>query len=102
MAEAATIRTLEDIRRLRPQIMALARQHRVLQVSVFGSVARGDTHADSDVDLLVDFEPGYRLTDHIRLLQGLKELLKCKVDVVDRRALRPEFREYVLAEVQPL
>jgi len=96
------IRDLEDLRQLREQIFTLARQHRVIQISVFGSVARGDTHADSDVDLLVDFEPGYRLTDHIRLLQGLKELLNCSVDVVDRRALRPEFREFVLAEVQPL
>lgn len=96
------IRNLEDLRQWREQILTLARRHRVLQVSVFGSVARGDTHANSDVDLLVDFEQGYRLTDHIRLLQGLKELLNCKVDVVDRRALRPEFRDFVLAEVQPL
>lgn len=96
------IRNLEDLRQWREQILTLARQHRVVRISVFGSVARGDAHADSDVDLLVDFEKGYRLTDHIRLLQGLKKLLNCSVDVVDRRALRPEFRENVLAEVQPL
>jgi len=102
MAEGTKVRTLEDVRRLRPQIMELARRHRARQISVFGSVARGDAQADSDIDFLVDFEEGYRLTDHIRLLQGLRELLACSVDVVDRRALRPEIRDTVLAEIQRL
>ncbi len=102
MAEKTTIRSLEDIRQLRPQIMALARKYRVRKVSVFGSVARGEMHADSDIDFLVDFEEGYRLTDHIRLLQGLRELLACSVDVVDRRALREELKPYVLKEAQLL
>ena len=102
MAETATIRSLEDIRRLRPEIMKLARKYRARQISVFGSVARGDSHAESDIDFLVDFEEGSRLTDHIRLLQELRKLLACPVDVVDRRALRPEIREAVLAEVERL
>ncbi|MDE2852821.1 MAG: nucleotidyltransferase domain-containing protein [Chloroflexota bacterium] len=97
-----TIRNLEDLRQWREQILALAHRHRARQISVFGSVARGDSQFNSDIDFLVDFEEGYRLTDHIRLLQGLRELLPCSVDVVDRRALRPEIRENVLAEAQPL
>lgn len=97
-----SIRNLEDLRQWREQILALARRHRVRKVSVFGSVARGESRTDSDVDFLVDYEEGYRLTDHIRLLQGLQELLPCNVDVVDRRALRQEIRETILAEVQPL
>ena len=102
MAEARAVRTLEDIRRLRPQIMELARQYRAREVSVFGSVARGDSQANSDVDFLVDFEDGYKLSDHIRLLQALRELLACNVDLVDRRAVRSEIRDDVLAEAQPL
>ena len=102
MAEAAQIRTLEDIRRLRPQIMSLARRHRARKVSVFGSCVRGEMHADSDIDFLVDFEEGYRLSDHIRLLQDLKELLACGVDVVDRRALRDELRPHILKEAVSL
>lgn len=96
------IRNLEDLRQWREQILALARRHRARQISVFGSVARGDSHGDSDIDFLVEFEDGYRLTDHIRLLQDLRELLACNVDVVDRRALRSEIQETVLAEVQRL
>ena len=65
MAEAATIRTLEDIRRLRPQIMELARQCRAHKVSVFGSIVRGEMREDSDIDFLVDFdEDKYSLLDH--------------------------------------
>ena len=96
------IRNLEDLRQWREQILVLARRHRARQISVFGSVARGDSQADSDIDFLVDFEEGSRLTDHIRLLQDLRKLLACRVDVVDRRALRPEIRDAVLAEVQRL
>ncbi|MCY3796517.1 MAG: nucleotidyltransferase domain-containing protein [Chloroflexi bacterium] len=103
MAEATTIRTLEDIRRLRPQIMELARRYRAQKVSVFGSCVRGEMEADSDIDFLVDFEEGgARLTDHILLLQDLRELLACEIDLVDRRVLRTEFCDRVLAEVQEL
>ena len=102
MAEAATVRTLEDIRRLRPQIMELAREHRGKHVSVFGSCVRGEMRADSDIDFLVDFESGFRLTDLIRLTQKLEKLLGRKVDVVPRRALRKELEAYVLSEVQAL
>ena len=102
MAETRTIRTLDDIRRLRPQIMELARQYRAHKVSVFGSCARGEMSEDSDIDFLVEFEEGARLTDHILLLQDLKELLACEIDLVDRRVLRKEFRDKVLAEVHEL
>ncbi|MDE2638826.1 MAG: nucleotidyltransferase domain-containing protein [Chloroflexota bacterium] len=102
MAETRTIRTLDDIRRLRPQIMELARRYRAHKVFVFGSCARGEMSEDSDIDFLVEFEEGARLTDHILLLQDLRELLACEIDLVDRRVLRKEFRDRVLAEVQEL
>ena len=102
MAERTTIRSLEDIRRLRPQIMELARQYRAQRVSVFGSCVRGEMHADSDIDFLVDFESDFRLTDLIRLSQRLEELIGRKVDVVPRHALRKELEAYVLSELQAL
>ncbi len=102
MAEASTIRTLEDIRRLRPQIMELARKYRARQVSVFGSCVRGEMRADSDIDFLVDFESDFRLTDIIRLSRNLEELLGRKVDVVPKQALRKELRKTVTSEMQAL
>ncbi len=100
MAEASTIHTLEDIRRLRPQIMELAQKYRARSVSVFGSCVRGEMRADSDIDFLVDFEEEYSLLDHAGLLVGLEDLLGRKVDVVPRRALRPFLRDTVLNEAQ--
>ena len=102
MAEVTTVRTLEDIRRLRPQIMQLARQCRARKVSVFGSIVRGEMREDSDIDFLVDFEEVYSLLDHAGLLVGLEDLLGCKVDVVPRRALRPFLRDTVIDEAQEL
>ncbi len=102
MAEIATVRTLEDIRRLRPQILELARQCRAHKVSVFGSIVREEMHADSDIDFLVDFDEDYSLLDHAGLLVGLEDLLGCKVDVVPRKALRPFLRDTVISEAEEL
>ena len=103
MAENTTVRTIEDLRRLRPQIMALARRCRAREVSVFGSIVRGELRADSDIDFLVDFdEARYTLLDIASMINGLEDLLGCKVDVVPRSALRKELKPYVLKEVQPL
>ena len=72
MAETTTIRSLEDIRRLRPQIMELARQYRARKVSVFGSCVRGEMHEDSDIDFLVDFEDDYRLLDIAGMMEWIR------------------------------
>jgi len=69
---------------------------------VFGSVARGEAGPDSDVDLLVDMEPGRSLLDHIALLQDLQDLLGIDVDVVTERALHWYVRDKVLKEAVPL
>ena len=96
-----TIRTLEDVRQQREQIMALARQRRARQVSVFGSLVRGELHADSDIDFLVEFED-YKLRDHIRLAQGLQRLLDQRVEVVDRHSLRDDLRAAIFEEALSL
>ena len=102
MASSTRLRTLEDIRRLRPEIMALASRYRARHISVFGSVVRGEAQANSDIDFLVDFENDYRLTDLIRLMQGLEALLGRKVDVVPRHAMRQELKPYILRDAEEL
>ena len=57
---------------------------------IFGSYARGDFHADSDLDLLVDFDEGADLEDFVHLQQFLEDRLECKIDVVSRRSYREE------------
>ena len=93
-----TIGSLHDLRRQRERIMELAFQYRARKIAVFGSLARGEAHAESDIDFLVDFEADYKLRDHIRLTQALSILLGRRVEVVDRQCLREEWRDGILKE----
>jgi uncharacterized protein len=94
--------TIEELRRRREQIIALASAHGARNVRVFGSVARGDATIESDVDLVVDFDAGRSLLDHGALIMDLQETLGCRVDVVSSRGLRERFRNRVLADAVPL
>jgi uncharacterized protein len=93
-----TALTLDHLRQRRDQIIALAGRHGASNVRVFGSVARGDAVAGSDLDLLVDFEPGRSLMDHGELIMDLEAVLGCRVDVVGARGLHDRFRARVLAD----
>lgn len=86
----------------RARILEAAAVHGARRVRVFGSVARGQAGAESDVDFLVEFEPSRSLLDHVALIQDLEDLLGREVDVVNERALHPAIREGVLAEAVPL
>jgi uncharacterized protein len=83
-------------------ILRIARVHGAQTVRVFGSRARGDARADSDLDLLIALEPGRSLLDVVAIKQDLEDLLGFPVDVVTERALSPYLRERVLAEALPL
>lgn len=80
----------------------MAARHGASNVRVFGSVAHGDTDGASDVDFLVDMEPGRSLFDMGGLLMDLTDLLDCDVDVVTPKSLRERIRERVLAEAKVL
>jgi predicted nucleotidyltransferase len=95
--------TLEELRdRRREEILRVAARRGARNVRVFGSVARGDSDEKSDVDFLVEMEPGRTLFDLSGLLLDLESLLQVSVDVVTERGLRPRVRERVLAEAVPL
>jgi predicted nucleotidyltransferase len=61
-----------------------------------------DADALSDIDILVDLEPGRSLLDLGGLLMDLQELFDCRVDVVTEKGLRPKIRERILRESVPL
>jgi hypothetical protein len=86
----------------RREILSIAARHGARNVRVFGSVARGDAGPESDLDILVDLEPGRSLLDHAALLLDLEAALGCKVDVLTERGLRARVREAVLREAVAL
>ena len=90
--------TMDVIRKKRTRILAIAGRHGATNLRVFGSVARGDAGPESDLDLLVELEPGRSLLDHIALIQDLEEALGCKVDVVTVKALKERYKKRVLDE----
>jgi predicted nucleotidyltransferase len=94
--------TINEILAKREEIVRIAAKHGAYNVRIFGSAARGEADAESDIDILVDLEPGRSLLDHAALLLDLQQLSGCKVDVVTTPGLRERIRERVLQEAIPL
>jgi len=90
-----------ELQQKRNDILRIAAQHGARNLRVFGSVARGDDRAHSDVDLLVDMDPDRSLLD-TGLGQDLEELLDGRVDVLTGASLHPAPRDRILAESRPL
>ena len=86
------------IERHRNDILNLAQRYGARDVRIFGSVARGEEIEQSDVDVLVNMEPGRSLFDMGGLLMDLETLLGCKVDLATERGLKPRIRDRVLRE----
>jgi len=92
----------EALQAKRQEILRIAAQHGAKSVRLFGSVARGDSRPDSDVDLLVEMEPGRSLLDIGALLMELQQLLGRRVDIVEPEGLHWYIRDQVLQEAVPL
>ncbi len=83
------------------EIKAAVFRHRGRRIALFGSVARGDATGHSDIDFLVEFEPGSSLLDLLRLQDELTETLGRPVDVVSVGGLKPR-DQHIRAEAVPL
>lgn len=81
----------------REAIVAAARRNGASNVRVFGSVARGEDGPDSDVDLLIDLEPGVSLFDLGRMEVELEQILERPVDLIPERMLKPRVARTVEA-----
>ena len=84
------------------EIIRIAAAHGARNVRIFGSAARGEDREDSDIDFLVDLEPGRSLFDLGGLLTDLQDLLGRRVDVVTEKGLRDRIRDRVLREAVPI
>ena len=103
MVELLTMNGLPIILPL-ADISQLCRRYQVMNLSVFGSALREDFGADSDVDLLVQFEPEARigLMTYARLQRELSEVIGRPVDLVARNGLKPLVRDEILSSVRSI
>ncbi|QQS45938.1 MAG: nucleotidyltransferase family protein [Acidobacteriota bacterium] len=92
----------EAINSKRDEVLRIAARYGAHNVRIFGSVARGEAGNESDLDVLVDLDPGRSLFDLGGLLMELQELFGCRVDVVTEPGLRPRIRQRVLNEAVPI
>ncbi len=92
----------ERLKDKREEILRLCAAYGARNLRVFGSVARGQADARSDVDFLVEMEPGRSLFDLGGLQYELERLLGRPVDVVTERGLKARIRDRVLREATPL
>ena len=95
---------MDELQARRDELLAIFERNGAHAVRVFGSVARGDSDENSDVDFLVAFEPGRSLLDLAGLVGDLEDDLGCPVNVVSENGLRPgsRFSERVRTEAMPL
>ena len=89
----------EFFRRIAPHLAELTRTG-VRRIGVFGSVARGETGPDSDVDILVEFDGVPDLFEFAALRERLTEILGCPVDLATPQGLKPRLRPRILGEVR--
>lgn len=90
------------IEKHREEIREVAARHGVTSIRVFGSVARGESRPDSDLDLLIETGPRISSWFPAGLIIDLEAMLGCRVDVVTEAGLRPELRDSVLKDARPL
>ncbi len=90
-----------NVRLPRDKIADFCRRHHIRKLAVFGSVLHGNSRPDSDLDVLVEFEPGHVPgLAFFGMEQELSELLGRKVDLNTPQFLSPYFRDQVLAEAE--
>ena len=89
---------VQKLQHQRQAILHIAQTYGASNLRIFGSVARGEADVLSDLDLLVDLEPGRSLFDLGGLAMELQELLGCPIDVVTEQGLKQRIRDRVLQE----
>ncbi|NTU84257.1 MAG: nucleotidyltransferase family protein [Chloroflexales bacterium] len=97
VAQRSEVARLIDV--LQQHLPELKQRYHIKSLGLFGSYVRNEQTADSDLDVLVEYEELPGLLTYVELEQTLADLLQLPVDLVHRPNLKPHLRERILAEV---
>jgi hypothetical protein len=100
--KSSTFQREKVFQTLQAHMPELRERYAVRRLSLFGSYLRGEQRKRSDLDVLVEFDRVPSLFEFIRLERYLSELLKIKVDLVMKSALKPAIGRHILEEAQPV
>ncbi|MDX2094322.1 MAG: nucleotidyltransferase domain-containing protein [Alphaproteobacteria bacterium] len=92
---------LDELRRYKPQIEAIAFKHGITNIRVFGSVVRGESRPDSDVDLLVHYTRRLPWAG-VGVRREIAQIIGCPVDMANDECLKQQLAPYILREAVPL
>jgi len=93
------VRSIEDVRSL---VKPILKRHGIKKAGVFGSLARGESGKDSDIDILVEIKKDISLLGFVGIKQELEEALGRRVDLVEYNVIKPRIKARVLREEVPL
>ena len=87
---------------IRQKTTELFRRYNVRRAALFGSVARGEAQAGSDIDILVEMPKVSRFFDFLALQSDLEETLSRRVDLVEYSAIKERLKPYILHDQTPI
>jgi len=87
---------MQEIEKYKQLVLPVLKRYFIKRAAIFGSMAKGNVNADSDVDLLIEPEEGFTIFKMLKLEEEISELIKRKVDLVEYSALKPSIKKEVL------
>jgi len=93
---------VEGIDEIRQKTLPILQRYGVTRAGLFGSFSRGETRAESDIDLLAEIEKDISLLDFVGLKLEIEEALGRKVDLVEYCTIKPLLREKIMRQQVPL
>jgi predicted nucleotidyltransferase len=93
---------IQELKNKRESIISVVERNGGTKVRIFGSLARGEGLTDSDVDILIELDPGRSLLDILAIKQDLEDLLHRNVDVLTESAVSPYIKDDIMSEAVAL
>lgn len=94
--------TLEELRKFKPQIEAIARRYHASDIRITGSVARGEATEKSDIDFIVCFNEPISLFEKFHMRHELEDMLHVRVDLLAEDTIKPRYKPYLMQDATTL